>query len=351
MSSSRNMQRDDHAALPPEFDSASYRRRYPDAREVNARELELHFSKMSATEDRNGSAVSGRADFIGLIPAGLPLLEIGPFANPLVRGPKVRYFDVLSSEQLRSRAANLGLDPAHCPQIDFVSAVGDLDVVDERFDVVVSSHSVEHQPDLVHHMRSVTRVLNPGGLYFLAIPDKRYCFDHFLAQSSIAEIISAHLRGIRVHDAHSVIEHRALTTHNDPLRHWRGDHGSPAFERDLHVLRAAVEQFLGSDGNYVDVHAWQFVPASFASTVRALFEMRLSALRLLRVYPTSPGSNEFYAVMSNSGQECIELAAPSMSEFDSNQYLLANPDVAAAGMDAREHYLTFGRHEGRKARL
>jgi len=35
------------------------------------------------------------------------------------------------------------------------------------------------------------------------------------------------------------------------------------------------------------------------------------------------------------------------TQFDAPTYLTANPDVAESGMDALEHYLLFGRHEGR----
>jgi hypothetical protein len=38
---------------------------------------------------------------------------------------------------------------------------------------------------------------------------------------------------------------------------------------------------------------------------------------------------------------------PVTNEFDSAAYLLANPDVAAAGMDALTHYNQYGRTEGR----
>jgi len=37
--------------------------------------------------------------------------------------------------------------------------------------------------------------------------------------------------------------------------------------------------------------------------------------------------------------------------FDSQAYLQANPDVAAAGMDPYQHYMTYGRTEGRQAPL
>jgi hypothetical protein len=39
-----------------------------------------------------------------------------------------------------------------------------------------------------------------------------------------------------------------------------------------------------------------------------------------------------------------------MAEFDGALYLAANPDVAASGMGAMEHYWLHGRQEGRKLR-
>jgi hypothetical protein len=43
--------------------------------------------------------------------------------------------------------------------------------------------------------------------------------------------------------------------------------------------------------------------------------------------------------------------APEFSiEFDPQLYLEANPDVAAAGVDARQHYLQYGKAEGRRLR-
>ena len=92
---------------------------------------------------------------------------------------------------------------------------------------VFSSHCIEHQPDLVRHLQEVANLLEPDGAYFLLIPNKLYCFDHFIAETSVADVMLAHHLGHRVHTLASVIEHRALTTHNDPSRHWLGDHADP----------------------------------------------------------------------------------------------------------------------------
>jgi serralysin len=40
---------------------------------------------------------------------------------------------------------------------------------------------------------------------------------------------------------------------------------------------------------------------------------------------------------------------PPPAGFDTLGYLAANPDVAAAGVDPLEHFLSFGIYEGRQA--
>jgi hypothetical protein len=158
----------------------------------------------------------------------------------------------------------------------------------------VSSHAIEHQPDLVRHLVNVSNLLSPGGRYFLAVPDRRYTFDHYLKDSNVAEVIEAHLQGRERHTLQSVIEHRALTTHNDPVTHWSGAHG----EEEINSTRvqSAITEFEKTDG-YIDVHAWIFTPSSFRLIISALFSLGLIQLSIERLYPTLRNSNEFYAIL------------------------------------------------------
>ena len=336
--------------LPPEFEADLYRASGADLHDLSDEDLERQYRDNGPCEGRIASRVANRAAFVQLLARSSSLLEIGPFASPLLTGNNVKYFDVLPTNALRERAKLHGLNPELCPQIDFVSETGDLSVVSESFAAVVSSHVVEHQPDLISHLGDVAGVLEDRGRYYLAIPDKRYCFDHFIPESSISGVVSAHVRRLRVHDVASVIEHRALTTHNDPRRHWAGDHGQPAYQTHPRLIREVTEAWLLSRGQYVDVHAWQFVPASFRRLMQTLLDLRLSAFRVLRVYATAPGSVEFYAVLEKTSAPVVPLDGSLPPDFDESGYLLANPDVARAGAGAAEHYLRYGRFEGRRLR-
>ena len=87
-----------------------------------------------------------------------------------------------------------------------------------------------------------------------------------------------------------------LTTHNDAVAHWRGEHGDPAADRAARAALAAGEM-ARSGAQYVDVHAWQFTPASFRAVVAALGARGLCGLRVERVYDTVLDHHEFTAVL------------------------------------------------------
>ncbi|MDB5697008.1 MAG: hypothetical protein JWN21_2551 [Sphingomonas bacterium] len=225
------------------------------------------------------------------------MLEIGPFDNPAITGDGVSYFDVLDTAGLQERAARLGLAPASVPNIHYCSPVGDLSIVDRQFDAVVSSHAIEHQPDLIQHLNDVAAVLRPGGCYYVIAPDKRFCFDHFLPLSSSEDVVSAHEVRRRVHTRAAVLAHRLGTTHNDPLRHWLGRHRSNVVVSAAMQDEAEADAVRADRGEYVDVHAWIFSPQSFYEVVTELGRRRLIDLKLVTVHDTEYPQFEFNAVL------------------------------------------------------
>jgi SAM-dependent methyltransferase len=237
-----------------------------------------------------------RTDILQVFSHVRPVLEIGPFDRPMVTGDGVYYFDVLDQENLIKKAKTNPRRTGTVPFIHYVSPIGDMTIIDRTFAAVFSSHAIEHQPDLMKHLCDVGRILKPNGFYFLAIPDKRYCFDHFSAESSIADVIEA--RGRRVHSLGNIVTHRALFTHNDVRRHWAGDHANPAYRENMpNRIKTAIRVHEEANGSYVDVHAWRFTPRSFREIAQLLFEIEFSPLKPQRVYETPRLRGEFMAVL------------------------------------------------------
>jgi len=259
--------------FPPAFDAQVYRSHYADISHCSESDLLQHFLTTGIREGRIANEISSRQEFIKLIPTGKKSLEIGPFNRPILTGENIYFADILSTADLHSRAQEIGLDTSTIPEITWVLENGNLSSVDQTFDCVLSSHNIEHQVDLVHHLNEVANLINEDGYYFLIIPDARFCFDHFLRPSTIADVLEAHYSGRTKHSLKSVIEHRALTTHNDAVLHWQGNHGSPNV--DALRVKQAVDEYHANLEQGIDVHAWQFTPDSFERMIQPLFDLDL----------------------------------------------------------------------------
>jgi len=246
------------------------------------------------------SRPTSRRAFIGKM-AGRDALEIGPFDRPLLCGPGVRYFDVLDTELLKKRAADLGRSPQGVPPIDYHSPIGNLSIVNRTFDAVLSCHAIEHQPDLIAHLNSVASLLKPGGRYYVVVPDKRFSFDHFQTLSTADDVLAANRSRRSVHRREDVIAHHLNTTHNNPLRHWLGLHGHPGIAVDAETrVRAEKEAEAADRGDYVDVHAWLLSPRRFLDLVTGLKTAGLVNLDVVEVHETGFAELEFFAVLQKS---------------------------------------------------
>lgn len=331
------------AALPPRFDADVYLARNRDLA-LSPDEAAGHYAAIGRAEGRIASPLALRENLIDLIDDGRSALEIGPFCSPLLRGPAIAYLDVLDADQLRARAVQIGLDPTGCPaHIDYV---GGLEQVRRRFDAVISSHAIEHQPDLVHHLQQIERILQPDGLFCLIIPDKRYCLDHYIAESTVAQVLQAHREQRRVHSLASVVEHVALTTHNDLNRHWAGDHGEAVPSDRAQRVEAAVRAYDMAVGDYVDVHAWYFTPDRFREIVDTLGALGLTRLEVAGVYDPAHGRNEFCAVLRFNTQARLQVDAGQdergilfLQTADADRYA---PMLALTATNIREYCRRHG---------
>lgn len=282
--------------LPPVVSPAVLRRRYFDLAHLDDAGLLAHYEEWGRTEGRQAADVADRGGFLQMIDRDARLLEIGPYFNPHFSGDTVQYLDVFDAETLRERAVEAGQDPSLCPKvIHHTNGLGEL--AGAGFDAIFSSHAIEHQPDLVRHLREVADALAPGAMYWLMIPDKRYCFDRQRPTSTISDVLDAHIEGRTRNAPRTVIDHFVMSDHNDPVRHWRGQHDDVAVKAHDR-LKSALEHIDEHRDDYIDVHAWQFTPDSFRSIIATLAELKMIPFTRARVYDTPLNQFEFMAVLA-----------------------------------------------------
>lgn len=236
-------------------------------------------------------------------------LEIGPGYNPIL--PKRAGWNVLSVDHADQAALiekyhQLGVDTAGIEPVDIVWRGGPLhEAVPEdllgRFDYCLASHVIEHIPNPIAFFQSMARLLKPGGVLSLAVPDKRYTFDFFQPATSTADWLHAWKRGATVHSRRAIFQHIAYTVHLQGAITWnRFYRASPLtlFTPDLRAAFDAFEQGSEEAGSpYIDCHAWHFTRASFALIVLELSYLGLIPMTVKADSPTK--GCEFYILFVN----------------------------------------------------
>ena len=136
-------------------------------------------------------------------------VEIGPGHVPFPVGPqvRVRFVDRWRPEENRALFPELGED-AGFPPVDIVAdldADGLAALADESEDFVIASHILEHLANPLAVLVEIHRVLRPGGLLVLILPDRRFSYDRFRPATTLEHLVEEYHRDVRqVDDAHVV---------------------------------------------------------------------------------------------------------------------------------------------------
>lgn len=105
-------------------------------------------------------------------------IEIGALHNPLPVPPglKVRYVDRMSRADLRKHYPEF--NSLNIVEPDYISDGETIATVpDASQDFVIANSLLEHFENPLRALKNMFRVLRPGGVLFMAVPDKRYIFD------------------------------------------------------------------------------------------------------------------------------------------------------------------------------
>jgi SAM-dependent methyltransferase len=205
-------------------------------------------------------------------------IEIGALHLPLElpRGASARYVDRMDTDALRREYPELRTRPL--VRVDVVDDGERLTTVpDASVDFVIANHFIEHTEDPIATLRSHARVLRPGGVLFLAVPDKRYTFDRDRPVTPLAHLVRDTADGPEgSRDAH----------YAEWARHV--DHLPEAQVPE----RAAELRRLG-----YSIHFHTFTPASF---LPLLVHCRREAAIPLEIEGLVPVRHEFIALLRRS---------------------------------------------------
>ncbi len=257
-----------HDAIPQEFNARQYRKHNPDLPDLRTKALRQHWQDHGLAANRIASEISNRMQFMDKSLGHCQrMLEIGPFDKPSLErfrkpGVEIEYADYFTTDELRTRASHaLNRNPDKVPHIDYCLANG-FSQITSKYEAIISHHCVEHQPDLIAHFINVLSALEDSGHYAFTAPHKSYCFDHFIPESTYLEVIVAHLEHRSRPSLRSVLETRCFSRHQYQEALNPFSNATTAMRR---CIDAAMNEYASKP--YVDVHCWQFTPASLKNIV------------------------------------------------------------------------------------
>ncbi|MDQ6790207.1 MAG: class I SAM-dependent methyltransferase [Candidatus Dormibacteraeota bacterium] len=216
-------------------------------------------------------------------------IEIGALHHPLAvpARAKVTYVDRLSESDLRVHYPELAHE-AFAP-IQVVGSAEDLSAFsDSCLDFVIANHLLEHLEYPVRGLLEFQRVLRPGGLLYMALPDMRLTFDRDRDPSSVEHLLEEHRHGASVNRrAHYL----------DWSTNVEGKRGADA---DAHA-----EQLMDRDYS-IHFHAWR--PDSFLDFfVAARLEFRLDFELVGYAVPERSEDNEFILLLAKADNGKVRL--------------------------------------------
>jgi SAM-dependent methyltransferase len=207
-------------------------------------------------------------------------LEIGALHSPIPQhaGMRTLFVDRHTVDELRAEYA--ALDPTLLNTLVAPDIIDDgatlATVPDGTYDYVIAAHVIEHLSNPIAALENWCRVLKPGGLIYLIVPDKRGTFDR---------------RRVRTTLEHLILDYRQPSTERD-YEHF--------LDYAVHVHRATADDALAEADRLrasdYSIHFHVFLPADIVALVR-WFGGQIRPLKIFEGPVLDPAEGAFHLLV------------------------------------------------------
>lgn len=201
-------------------------------------------------------------------------IEIGPGHTPmpvLYPGVSIKYVDRWEpneNEQLFPE-----LEDASFVKPDVIANL-DTDrlsaFTDRSLDFVIASHVGEHVADPLGLLADIYRVLRPGGVALILLPDRRFSFDSERQPTKLEQLISEHVQGVTSVSDDQIREFIRVVEGLPETAERIADHR----KRSIHVHCWSEEEFVQVLEHTITAMnmSWELLDAIFVEEVADSFE-------------------------------------------------------------------------------
>jgi hypothetical protein len=162
----------------------------------------------------------------------------------------------------------------------------------------VSSHVIEHIPDLISWFADIATILKSGGTFRLAVPDRRFTFDILRQETKISEVLNAHAQRAKSPTSQCIMDHYLNVRKVDFFAAWDGTINADTLE-PYHTANYAIDAARRAIQieNLPDIHCWVFTPQSLVALMNELAKLGFLRFACERIFETEPYTFEFFVVM------------------------------------------------------
>ena len=263
---------------------------------------------------------------------------------PKREGYNCLVLDVYDTPTLKERAAadvNIADRVEEIEDVDLIGSAVQIDrIVAGRyplpsFDYVVSSHNFEHLSNPIKFLQGCSKILKPGGMVSMAVPDHRTCFDFFRPLTMLTDWLAAYIEDRERPTPFQNFHHAAyFASYDDGIRR---DTSFFRFSPVEHVagppnLQDVFQDLMGrvtrKTEEYVDAHCSAFTPASIELL---LLDCEYLGLLPFKVIEIADLGCEFHAHLRKSGDNAPMDAATHQAARDRLMHRMKDEEAEASG--------------------
>ena len=243
-------------------------------------------------------------------------LEIGALHKPWIKDfvNNVKYLDFTDSNTLKESYKN---DPNvninNIVEVDYILQSNKKynEFIDSKFDVVFSSHNIEHQPNLIKHLNDVSSILNDNGFFMFYCPDCRYIFDKYRQPTTIINVLCSYYENHQTPTGATRFEQSLLESSNNSSENKIEWEQPTSKQKQFDLINNKInKEFMNCrllcgkiskeqvdnlfiDKNYYDNHVSKLYPESFIEIINILYSLGYIDLKIKHVFATNNSDNCF----------------------------------------------------------
>ncbi|MEJ7584293.1 MAG: methyltransferase domain-containing protein [Acidimicrobiales bacterium] len=214
----------------------------------------------------------------------------------------VRYLDWFTTRELQEthrqnpkRISERMVDVTYAVKSKCFSAM-----IDDRFDVVIANHVVEHIPDVITWFRELAAVCTADATIFLSVPDRNYTFDYVRPEATAVDLLRAYDADLERPDYYQILEAIYYWRPVTAADVWTGEELSTKLASKRYSLRDAMSRATRLAVGFKDSHCHVFSRDTFPAVWADLEESGLVDWTLKDIADVQEGLGEFHVMFARA---------------------------------------------------